>query len=107
SENDERLINEVCIGFSISGKPIEASLATHDVATSTLLNENELFNEGKQISFDQENALAGAWLKSSGKSVLDQLEAKVDARHQLLSKLGFQEDFTPERELADALILSS
>ena len=101
---DERLVKNACMGFTITGKPVRPSGETHDVESEKLLNENEDFNGGTQIAFGTPATL-GSLLKDS--DVENTIEANADGRNELLQALGFQETFHPKKELAEEFIIST
>jgi hypothetical protein len=112
SENeteDQRLVKNACMGFSIQGKPITASQETHDVASEKLLNNTELFENGKPITFGAPISLNGKWLKSKDvrNSITQNIEAKITERNNLLKALNILESYHPNKELASEFILTA
>jgi len=105
--SDAALVKDVCMGFTIKGKPVVASEQTHAVDREALLNEDETF--GQTISFPAPVVLGEKWLKTTGVSqmVVDEIEARVAARHEFLAGLGFKDTYYPNKELVDEFILSA
>ena len=104
---NERLVQNACVGFYITGKPIETSAETHNVESEKLLNQNEDF--GKTIPFGASVSLNKQWLKISGvrATVAQNIESKYTARNNLLTTLGFQDTYHPNQELVDEFILTT
>jgi hypothetical protein len=104
---DQRLVKNVCMGFSIRGKPVTPAAETHSVLSEQLLNEDEDF--GKPVVYATALAPDGEWLKSSGvrETVAGQIEAQATGRSELLADLGFRETYHPNRELVDEFILTA
>jgi hypothetical protein len=104
---DERLVKDACMGFTIQGRPVTPSSQTHDVAREKLLNDPEPF--GQSIAYEPSVTLGSEWLKSTGvrEQVMNEIEAKVAARNTLLASLGFQETYHPNKELAAEFILTT
>ena len=104
---DEHLVKNACMGFSITGKPVTPSEETHDIASEQLLNEEEKFSP--LITYGTPVPLSSAWLKSSGvrDTVASEIEAKVTERDVLLKSLGFQDTYHPNKALADEFILTT
>lgn len=102
---NERLVKNACMGFSITGKPVTPSKETHDVRSEKLLNEDEDF--GKPVAYGAPVSLDGQWLKTKGvrETVAQQIEAKHTQRSDLLKELGLQQAYHPNKELADEFIL--
>ncbi len=109
---DERMIKNACMGFSIKGKPIIPSpeAQTKEVDSDNLLNEYEHFNKAPEpkIEFGTATDLGETWLKSQGvrEAIANEIEAKSAARDNLLKTLDFKETYYPNKELVDEFILS-
>lgn len=103
---DGRLIDDICTGFAIVGKPPVPSAASHSIATGKLLTEVENF--GTTVLWGNVQDLGMEWLGSE--DVLDAitsgLESKHIARTNLLQSLGFDANFQPNQQLVTEFIIS-
>lgn len=111
---DKSLIDDACVGFSIEGNEPKPSTESHNVASCKLLNEDEYFiDETYRIDDSetpvQEGEVEDEWLSTEGNrtAVETSLETKATERNEFFKTLGFDQDYFPNKELAEEFIITT
>lgn len=113
--NDNRFIENACIGFKIQGAPPLASGISHSVSRELIMNENEFLIHNEpglnqpivpNTNFNLLNA--DSWVdQTTITEVKNTLEQVADSRNQLLNALGFVTNYFPNKDFTDELLLAA